>query len=1214
MKRIIIILSFSYSATLFAQQKIVDNSEGLLNGPENLIVNNDDTRIMYGWNGVNFGWYDTKTGEEISTDATANTPHDLTRVGDMIFLRAKLGTGNPDLVYANVNDNAAVHVDYFDAPTYPMMHAQDGLGNYYGGGKFDEDETDADESPNRDFIKLDATKTTVSQPFNNRFGTTSASDNQDIASKLNSISQIVAFADDKVLAKAYRTTGSGDVEFFVYDAGDNMTTQVTDQANEFDNGTPANVEEYPLASPFGNSEVAFYHENNGTIGIYTTDGLTSTLVSNIAATAFDFTSFIATSTEILWVDTDGGDEELYYSTGTASTKVDINGSGSSSPRNFVSNGDKVLFVANDGSRNELYYYTGSGSYTKVLFDESSVAITPFTDVTIPTIEATGNGFIFIHDSGSGNQIYFTDGTNTVLLDNGYDYDGFIGARMNQTFVSSEYYYFTDNDKDIISIAIPDNIYNGTEWSNGTPDLSQSLYINSDITFSENFSAHSIHLPKKITLTVNNNATLTIDNNFYNKGTVIEDDGTLSWQEPISTVTLNPIINTVTDFLDTAQVGTAKNQFPEYAITQLTDSLNKANTIKSNPESIEQVQSMADSLYAVFIDVLWQKVQEEVVYTNNLEYVLGDLKQAQIQNLLTTKSQADYLLLGMREARFNGIRITLFADGVNPNEEMFDYLYEQAVKRGFKIFANPAQSSGGRRVACEMLNGDICETRDIDIRTNILINRVKAFANAYKVDWINPFNEDGTPSHSWSENQMNTIYSTLQNAVNGAELIGPCVWGLPGGIEVLQQTDVLDYVSISTSHNLGFNHGLWDDFIALSGDLPVWESEATHNEKDGNASRLLTAVEVGVQGLVFYDNWRTINLSNGSLNGLGLDALSIYASTIVEATGVTVTGEATVPVGRSVTLSAEVSPTDNTNKGLVWSSSDEAIATVNENGVVSGLSLGEAVIAATTTDGSEISGSFTLTVTAAIVSSISIAGDESIIVGNTVTLTTEILPTDAADKSITWSSSDESIATVDENGVVSGLNVGEAVVTATANDGSEVTASFTLTVAPLLISSIEIIGEDEMDNQTNQRLNALTLPENATDNSVTWTSSDPTIATVSEAGLVNAVSDGSVTITATANDVSGVSNNFEITVIEVLADSKILSFSVYPNPSEEVFRIDLPKSLEENTYHIFNTAGQLIQSGQLYTSKEIKLNNDSKGIFNLIIKSGNQVYSSRLLIK
>ncbi|WP_372772791.1 hypothetical protein [Mangrovibacterium sp.] len=269
--------------------------------------------------------------------------------------------------------------------------------------------------------------------------------------------------------------------------------------------------------------------------------------------------------------------------------------------------------------------------------------------------------------------------------------------------------------------------------------------------------------------------------------------------------------------------------------------------------------------------------QTTIYTNDMDYVLGDVKQAFIQDKITTQEQAQNLIKGLKNLGVNGIRVPIFAEGMDPNKPMFDYFYSLAVAEGFPIFANPAQSSGGQRIAIGILNGDLSSVKDDSEKTAVLINRIKDFAAEYSCKWINPFNEDGAPGGAWSASQMNLIYSSLKGQVNGAELIGPCAWGIPASTRVLEETTIADDITIAGTHNLGFNHENWDDFIAVAKakNLPVWDSEVNHNDVYTTGSRLEVAVAAGVDGLVMYNIWNTIDLTTGAIGNSGKEHMAIY---------------------------------------------------------------------------------------------------------------------------------------------------------------------------------------------------------------------------------------------------------------------------------------------------------------------------------------------------
>ena len=137
---------------------------------------------------------------------------------------------------------------------------------------------------------------------------------------------------------------------------------------------------------------------------------------------------------------------------------------------------------------------------------------------------------------------------------------------------------------------------------------------------------------------------------------------------------------------------------------------------------------------------------------------------------------------------------------------------------------------------------------------------------------------------------------------------------------------------------------------------------------------------------------------------------------------------------------------------------------------------------------------------------------------TYQLVATVLPSGATDKSVTWSSSNENIATVDSNGVVSGVASGDATITVTTVDRGY-TAQCSVSVTSVIhVTSVSLNkATTEIKKGETEQLTVTVLPANATDKSVTWSSSDPTIATVSNDGTITAVGCGSATITVTTTD-------------------------------------------------------------------------------------------------
>lgn len=200
------------------------------------------------------------------------------------------------------------------------------------------------------------------------------------------------------------------------------------------------------------------------------------------------------------------------------------------------------------------------------------------------------------------------------------------------------------------------------------------------------------------------------------------------------------------------------------------------------------------------------------------------------------------------------------------------------------------------------------------------------------------------------------------------------------------------------------------------------------------------------------------------------------------------------------------------------------------------------------------------------------------VGQTGALTATVAPATATNKAVTWTSSAPAIATVDASGTVKGIAPGTATITVKTADGGK-TATCAVTVkaaaAPavkvtgitLNYSSITVNGDLER-----VQLIATVAPATATDQSLTWTSSDASVASVDGAGLVTIRKKGKATVTAKANDGSGVSASCLFDVIRTVANETIDGLRIYA--ADGALRLALPKT---ETVHIYNVSGTMVKT-------------------------------------
>lgn len=225
--------------------------------------------------------------------------------------------------------------------------------------------------------------------------------------------------------------------------------------------------------------------------------------------------------------------------------------------------------------------------------------------------------------------------------------------------------------------------------------------------------------------------------------------------------------------------------------------------------------------------------------------------------------------------------------------------------------------------------------------------------------------------------------------------------------------------------------------------------------------------------------------------------------------------------------------------FTWASSDDNIATVDEFGLVTAHTDGEAIITATTTDGTNLTAICNVVVKKLVpVKSISFEqSNYKVTIGQKGNLIAKIVPTNASYTSLNYVSSDKTIATVSDKGEIHGVNIGKCTISATSADGTNVKATCEVEVLPVYITSLTINSDKTqiVEGETMQ-LTISYEPENATISEVLWETSDLTLASINEEGALTAHKEGVVSIKATAKDGSTVFDNKEIEVLPLLQSS------------------------------------------------------------------------------
>lgn len=252
--------------------------------------------------------------------------------------------------------------------------------------------------------------------------------------------------------------------------------------------------------------------------------------------------------------------------------------------------------------------------------------------------------------------------------------------------------------------------------------------------------------------------------------------------------------------------------------------------------------------------------------------------------------------------------------------------------------------------------------------------------------------------------------------------------------------------------------------------------------------------------------------------------------------ITINGDETLSKNEEKTLTVTYNPTNTTdNKTVDWESSNPEIVSIDSTGKITGKKGGTAKITATV---GNVKAEKEVKVVVPI-ESVSLSGDDSILKGESKRLTATINPEDTTDdKTITWSSDNEDVLFVDQNGQMRGIKEGTANVKAVVA-GKETTKQ--ITVNEIHIDSITIDGDQEFEMVKNQtkNLSAKINPDNTTDDdkNVTWTSNKEDVAKVDNNGKVTALKEGEATITA---KVGTHETSVKVNVKEIHIDSVVIN--------------------------------------------------------------------------
>ena len=335
-----------------------------------------------------------------------------------------------------------------------------------------------------------------------------------------------------------------------------------------------------------------------------------------------------------------------------------------------------------------------------------------------------------------------------------------------------------------------------------------------------------------------------------------------------------------------------------------------------------------------------------------------------------------------------------------------------------------------------------------------------------------------------------------------------------------------------------------------------------------------------QGVTLTTNGHEVIVNGGTLKGENIPTEGV----VYKVTEVKLDKDSlTLDVGGSENFAATITPSNATNKNVTWSSDNQNVATV-ENGKVTAVGAGKATITVTAEDGNKTA---TCAVTVNPISVTGVTLDQSalpISVGGSAELKANVTPENATNKTVTWSSDNTAVATVDASGKVTAVAPGTATITVTTADGGK-TANCTVTVT-------QPVNDVTLDKTTMDlfvgnggTLTAKIQPDNASNKTVDWTTSNAGVATVDANGKVTAVGAGKATITATAADGSEKKAACEVTVTAktytLTADPAAIGFgSVQTGYSQPAAQTVTVKNTGNQTLNLNQPAASNYEVGAL----------------------------------
>jgi uncharacterized protein YjdB len=336
------------------------------------------------------------------------------------------------------------------------------------------------------------------------------------------------------------------------------------------------------------------------------------------------------------------------------------------------------------------------------------------------------------------------------------------------------------------------------------------------------------------------------------------------------------------------------------------------------------------------------------------------------------------------------------------------------------------------------------------------------------------------------------------------------------------------------------------------------------------------------------------------------------------------------------MTAEVLPAEAEDTTVTWSvQNGTGEASISPDGLLQAIANGTVTVVATANDGSDIKDSLQVTISNQniLVSSITLSGE-----GGSTTIDQDngslqiiatILPADATDTTVTWSVRNlTGKASISSTGLLQAFDNGTVTVVATANDSSGISDSIQITLSNQIyiqVTSITLSGEGGSTSIDQYggflQINISVLPEDASDKTVSWYVLNATgQANISSTGLLQAVSDGLVTVVALANDGSGIRDSLQVTIsgqTTGIKDIENPDIIITPDPDYKLLNIQWKDpATDQCTLRIFNIMGQLEYINESVPNNyQVDISSLETGFYIIHISKTNKKFTSyKFLVK